>query len=205
MVETAPTGTEMPWRKRNPSLNFLSVHFKKREIPFPWSLLSILSLWLVQSSQQLINPVLVCDGTISSLHSASLLTQGKVEQVLKTVSFPGHRLPYLLFTVLKEHWRVPFSLSVPKPHRQHSRAAAHHLAPKTCNWKAIIISSIKERLGVLHSWMSYHHTDCPWAISTGSWRAPKRRQDHVVLRTAKNTYWEVPAILKHWHRKQGRW
>lgn len=114
MVETAPTGTETPWRKRNPSLNFLSVHFKKRENPFPWSLLSVLSLWAVQFREQLINPVLVCDEAICSLVPASLPTQGKVEQILRTVSFQGHCLPYLFFTGLNEHWWVPFNLSIPE-------------------------------------------------------------------------------------------
>ena len=67
----------------------------KREIPLPQSLLSVPSLRPVQSREQLINPVLVCDGSIYSLVSASLLTQGKVEQMLRTVSFQGHCLPYL--------------------------------------------------------------------------------------------------------------
>lgn len=97
MVETAPTGTEIPWRKRNPSLNFLSVHFKKRENPFP----PLCSLWLVQPRKQLINAVLIWDGALCSLVSASLLTQGKLEQILRTVSFQGHCLPHLFFTV---HW-----------------------------------------------------------------------------------------------------
>lgn len=194
-METAPTGTEIPQGKRNLSLNYLSVHFKKTEIPFPWSLLSVLSLWPVQSGEQLINLVLVCDGAICFLVSASLLIQGKVEQILRTVSFQGRCLPYLFFTVLKEHWWVPFNLSVPKPLRQHSQTATHHLTPMTYNWKATIFS-IKERLGVLHSQTSYLHRDFPWAIITGSWRAPKSTQDHVVLRTVKNTSREAPAILK---------
>lgn len=97
MVETAPTETEMPWRKRNPTLNFLSAHFTKREVLFPLSLTSVLSLWPVQSRSELINLDLVCDGTNCSLDSASLLTQGKVEHILRAVSFRGHFSAWIVF------------------------------------------------------------------------------------------------------------
>lgn len=91
------------------------------------------------------------------------------------VSFQGHYLPYLFFTVLREHWWVRFNLSIPKPLCQHSQSATHHLAPETCNWKAFDFS-IKERLGVLHSQTSYYHTDFPGLPSQGpgvSWRGHK--------------------------------
>lgn len=92
----------MPWRKRNPSLNFLNVHFTKREIPFPWSLLSISSPWPVQSREQLINLLLVCDGAVCSPVSASLLTQGKVEQALENSFLPKMLFALFIFHSAKE-------------------------------------------------------------------------------------------------------
>lgn len=157
MVETAPIGTGMLWRKRNPSLNFLSVHLEKREIPFSWRVLSILSLWPVQSREQLINQVLLCDGAIHSLSQHHFLARERQSRYWERFSFQGHCLPYLGLTVLKEHWWVPCNLSIPKFLHQHSQTATHHLTPKTCNWKAII-SSIKERLGVLHSQVTITQT-----------------------------------------------
>lgn len=100
-METAPTGTEMPWRKRNPSLNFLSVHSKKREIPFPQSLLSFSQSGRSGPGNRRLIQSKVCDGAVCFLVSEPLPTQGKVKQILRTVSFQGHCLPYLFFTV---HW-----------------------------------------------------------------------------------------------------
>lgn len=77
MVETAPTGTEMPRRKRIPTPNFLSAHFRETEILFPLSHISVLSCWQVQSRRELINLALACDMAVCSLVSASLHTKGK--------------------------------------------------------------------------------------------------------------------------------
>lgn len=175
MVETAPTGTEMPSRKRN--LNFMSVHFKQREISFPWSVLSILLVWLVQSMEQLINLVSVCDGAVCSLVSSLLLAQRKVEQTLRTVSFQGHCLPYLFFTVLKEHCWVPFNWPIPKSLCQHSQTATHHLYPKSQGWKSIFFSLQRTPWAAAFT-KSSHHAEFPWC-------APRRTKDHVFLLTVK--------------------
>lgn len=154
MVETAPTGTEMPRRKRIPTPNFLSAHFRETEILFPLSHISVLSLWQVQSRRELINLALACDVAVCSLVSSSLHTHGKTEQILRTVPFCKDFLPYLFLTVAKEHWWVPFNLSVPTPLQQHLQAATRYLTPRTCHWK---LSFPLECLGVLHSQTSYHH------------------------------------------------
>lgn len=89
--------------------------------------------------EQLIN--LVCDGAVCSLVSALLLSQRKVEQTLRTVSFQGHCLPYLFFTVLKEHWWVPFNLPMPKASLSaFTTCNSPPQYPKTQGWKSIFFS-----------------------------------------------------------------
>lgn len=128
----------------------MSVHFKQREISFPWSIPSILSVWLVQSREQLINLVSVCDGAVCSLVSASHRAQRKVEQILRTVSFQGHCFPYLFFTVLKEHWWVPFNSSF-----QSFSVSIHKLQLTTLiprlRVQSLFSFPFKEHIGLLHS------------------------------------------------------
>lgn len=197
MVESAPTGTEMPWRKRN--LNFMSVHFKQREISFPWSVLSVFSVWLVQCREQLIN--LVCDGAVCSLVSALLLSQRKVEQTLRTVSFQGHCLPYLFFTVLKVHWWVPFNLPTPEVPLSAFTTWNSSLVSQESGLEIYFLFSLKNTLGCcFHKQIPI--TDVPWAIITGSWCVPKRTKGRVVLLTVKKMFQEAPAILKDCNLKE---
>lgn len=165
MVETAPTGTEMPWRKRNPSLNFLNVHFKKREIPFPWSFLSISSLWPVQSREQLINLLLVCDGAVCSLISASLLTQGKVEQLPENSFLPKTLFALFIFHSAKGALVGSLPLVHPKasppaftncsssPRSQDLSLESYHLLHQRRPWGAALTNKLPS-YGLLPR---YHH------------------------------------------------
>lgn len=110
-------------------------------------------------------------------------------------------LPYLFLTLAKEHWWVPFNLSVPTPLQQHSQAATCYLTARTCHWKlsfpleSALECCINKQVTI---------TNFSWAIITGAQHTPKMVQDHVdVLRTVKNTLREAPAILKHLYLQQG--
>lgn len=146
MVETAPTGTEMPRRKKIPTLNFLSAHFRETEILFPLSLISVLSLWQVQSRRELVNLVLACDVAVCSLVSALLHIQGKVEQILSTVSLQG------LFCLVSHSGKGALVGSLQLVHPKASPTAFTScnslLNSQDLYLKAVF--SIRECLGVLH-------------------------------------------------------
>lgn len=147
MVETAPTGTEMPRRKRIPTLNFLSAHFTETEILFPLSHISVLSCWQVQSRRELINLALACDMDVCSLVSASLHTQGRTEQILRTVSLQG------LFAVFVSHTgkgALVGSLQLVRPNASPTAFTSCNLLLNCQDLSLKAVFSIRECLGVLH-------------------------------------------------------
>lgn len=197
MVETAPTGTEMPWRKRH--LNFMSVQRDLFPMECPLCSLSLASP--VQSREQLIN--LVSSLWQSCFSPGLSITSCPKKGGADTENSFLPRTLSALFIFRSSKGALVGSLQLAHP--KISLPAFTNCNSPCIGVEKLFSFPFKEQLGVLHSQTSSHHTDFPWAIIAGSWCAPRRTKDHVVLLTVKNTTWEAPAILKDCQLKQGTW
>lgn len=104
--------------------------------------------------QELINLALACDMAVCSLVSASLHTQGKTEQILRTVSLQG------LFAIFVSHsgkGALVGSLQLVRPNASPTAFASCNSLLNCQDLSLKAVFSIRECLGVLHSQTSYHH------------------------------------------------